>query len=59
MVGEEKLYSFPIEITLSDTAEKKREYQRENSKSKELTDVTEGFLDDNEKSFFSRSFVIR
>ena len=57
--NENKIYSFPLEINLSDTAEKKREYIKENSKSKDLTDVTEGFLDDDEKAFFTRSFVIR
>lgn len=57
--GDQQHYSFPLEITLSDTAERKRELSKESSKAKELTDVTEGFLDDAEKSFFTRSFVIR
>ena len=30
--GESKIYSYPIEITLSDTAEKKRELQRDKPK---------------------------
>ena len=59
MEGLTKVYSFPLEISLSETAEKKREFNRDNNKSRELTDVTEGFLDDAEHSFFTRSFVIR
>ena len=57
--GEKKIYSFPLEITLSETSEKKREIVKEAGKAKDYADVTEGFLDDNEKSFFTRSFVIR
>lgn len=59
MNSDQKVFSFPLEITLSDTAEKKREYIKENSRTKDLTDVTEGFLDDADHSFFTRSFVIR
>jgi hypothetical protein len=57
--GDHKIYSFPLEITLSETAEKKREIIKEAGKAKDYADVSEGFLDDNEKSFFTRSFVIR
>lgn len=52
-------YSYPLEINLSDTSEKKRELNKEGTKSRDLTDVTDGFLDDTEKAFFTRSFVIR
>jgi hypothetical protein len=59
MDGLNKVYSDPLEITLAETAEKKRECFKENNKNWELSDVTQGFLDDSEHSFFTRSFVIR
>ncbi|CAI2387750.1 unnamed protein product [Moneuplotes crassus] len=44
--GDQKVYSYPLEISLSKTAEK-------------MTRLTDGFLDDTEKLFFTRSFLIR
>jgi len=54
MEGKEKIYSDPIEVTLSETAEKINQLAQT-----DFSNVTSAFLGGEEKNFFTRSFIIR